>query len=68
VIAQSMENPKSIVLLFKFVVVVALLILFWRHFRGGRPPRPMHPSPADDAALLLRRRSIKPTGLKGFES
>jgi hypothetical protein len=24
------------------------------HFRGG-PPTPMHPSPADDAALLRRR-------------
>jgi hypothetical protein len=24
------------------------------HFRGG-PPTPMHPSPADDAALLRKR-------------
>jgi hypothetical protein len=25
------------------------------HFRGGGPPTPMHPSPADDRALLRRR-------------
>lgn len=24
-------------------------------FRGGGPPTPMHPSPADDSALLRRR-------------
>ena len=25
------------------------------NFRGGGPPTPMHPSPADDGALLRRR-------------
>ena len=25
-------------------------------FRGGGPPTPMHPSPADDGALLRRRK------------
>ncbi len=29
-------------------------------FRGGGPPRPMHPSPVGDAALLRRR--AKPAG------
>ena len=27
---------------------------FWNNFGGG-PPRPMHPSPANDGALLRRR-------------
>ncbi len=35
---------------------------FWNNFRGG-PPRPMHPSPVNDGALL-RRRSWK-SGDKG---
>jgi hypothetical protein len=50
-------DQTSLVLLFKFIVVVALLLWFWRHFRGRRPPNPMHPSVADDAALLLKPRS-----------
>ncbi|HEY1217337.1 MAG: hypothetical protein ABSE42_08965 [Bryobacteraceae bacterium] len=50
-----------------FLIAVALLalLLFRRwvadalieainNFRGGGPPTPMHPSPADDAALLRR--------------
>jgi len=28
---------------------------FIDHFRGGGPPTPMHPSPANDGALLRRR-------------
>ncbi len=66
-----MEQTDSIALLLKLVVVLALLTLFRRsmrdalieainnfvnNFRGG-PPTPMHPSPADDAALLRKRRS-----------
>jgi hypothetical protein len=52
-----MEQTDFIVVLFRFVVVMALLLFFWRNFRGGRPPNPMHPSPADDSALLRKRRS-----------
>ena len=47
----------NLVLLLKFLFALALLLLFlflWR-FRGGRPPKPRHPSPANDAALLRRR-------------
>ena len=68
-----MEQTESLILLLKFGVVLALLTLFapsmreawinvmydWiNNFRGG-PPTPMHPSPAGDAALLLKRRSSK---------
>lgn len=28
------------------------------NFRGGGPPTPMHPSPADDGALLRKRSRI----------
>jgi hypothetical protein len=31
------------------------LIDFLNNFRGGGPPTPMHPSPANDTALLRRR-------------
>jgi hypothetical protein len=66
-----MEQTNSIALLLKLAVVLALLTLFhpsmrnaWikamndfaTNFRGG-PPTPMHPSPADDARLLRKRRS-----------
>jgi hypothetical protein len=46
-----------------FCAVVALFFRRWmvdalieaiENFRGG-PPTPMHPSPADDAALLRKR-------------
>ena len=65
-----MGKINSIVLLLKFVVVLALLTLllpsmrdalikalneFVNNFRGG-PPTPMHPSPADDLVLLRKRR------------
>ncbi|MBZ5673571.1 MAG: hypothetical protein LAP61_04935 [Acidobacteriia bacterium] len=54
-----------------FVICVAVATLFFRRwmldalidgineiadsFRGGGPPTPMHPSPANDGALLRRR-------------
>lgn len=44
--------------LFRLVVVVALVLLVLSRFRGGRPPRPMHPSPANDGFLLRRKRKI----------
>ena len=50
------------VLLFKLFTVLALavfVLVFWRPSKGGRPPRPMHPSPADDTVLLWRRRKKK---------
>lgn len=59
-----MEQTRSIVLFLMFAAVVALLfrrsmldavIEAINNFRGGGPPTPMHPSPADDAALLRRR-------------
>ncbi len=56
---MRMDHTDPIVLLFKLVVVLALVLWFWHRFRGGRPPTPMHPSPADDALLLLKRRSRK---------
>jgi hypothetical protein len=66
--AGNMERTEF---LLKLVGVFALLTLllpsmrnaliealneFGNNFRGG-PPTPMHPSPADDAALLRKRRS-----------
>jgi hypothetical protein len=66
-----MEQANSMALFLKLLVVLGLLTLllpsmrnalvetlneFVNNFRGG-PPTPMHPSPADDAALLRRRRS-----------
>jgi hypothetical protein len=54
-----MDQTDTIVLLFRLVVVLALVLWFGHRFRGGRPPTPMHPSPADDAALLRKRRSRK---------
>jgi hypothetical protein len=54
---MSMDHADPIVLLFRLVVVLALVLSFWHRFRGGRPPTPMHPSPADDALLLRRKRS-----------
>jgi hypothetical protein len=50
-------GPYPIVELFKLFVVAALVLWFWHRIRGGRPPTPMHPSPADDAVLLRKRRS-----------
>jgi hypothetical protein len=61
VVIWSMEQI-NLVLLFRLFTVLALAIvalLFGSHFRGGRPPTPMHPSPADDAALLLKKRGRK---------
>jgi hypothetical protein len=52
----------TLVLLFKRFIVLALAIValwFAGNFRGGRPRTPMHPSPADDSALLWKRRSRK---------
>ncbi|MBZ5624491.1 MAG: hypothetical protein LAQ69_38200 [Acidobacteriia bacterium] len=58
-----MGQPNSSVL---FLICVAVAALFFRrwmldalieainNFRGG-PPTPMHPSPANDGALLRRR-------------
>jgi len=57
-----MPNTNSIL----FVIAFALVALFFRrsmvdavieainNFRGG-PPTPMHPSPANDSALLRKR-------------
>ena len=56
-----MDQTDFIVSLFRFVVVLLLLLWFGRYFRGGRPPRPMHPSPADDA-FLLRKPRIRSRG------
>jgi len=59
-----MEQARLIVL---FISLAAAAVLLFRrsmveavieaieNFRGGGPPTPMHPSPADDAALLHRR-------------
>jgi hypothetical protein len=61
VIVWSMKQI-NLVLLFKLFTVLALAIvalLFGGDFRGGRPRTPMHPSPADDSALLWKRRSRK---------
>ena len=58
-----MGQTGSIVVFLSLVAVVALffrrstieaLIEAINNFRGG-PPTAMHPSPADDAALLRRR-------------
>jgi hypothetical protein len=58
-----MGHTSSIVLVLILVAVVALFFRRWmldalieelNNFRGG-PPTPMHPSPADDGALLRRR-------------
>jgi hypothetical protein len=60
-----MEPARPIIV---FLICVALAALFFRrwmlealidainNFKGGGPPTPMHPSPADDGALLRRRR------------
>jgi hypothetical protein len=65
-----MERTDSLALLLKLVFVLGLLTLFQRsmreamiqamkdlvdNFRGG-PPSPMHPSPANDGALLQKRK------------
>ena len=55
-------EQTNLVLLFKLftVLAVALFVLvFWR----PRPPRPMHPSPADDTVLLWKRRKRKQDSL-----
>jgi hypothetical protein len=58
-----MGQTSSIVLFLILVAVVALFFRRWmldalieelNNFRGG-PPTPMHPSPADDGALVRRR-------------
>ena len=58
-----MGQTSSIVLFLILVAVVALFFRRWmldavieelNNFRGG-PPTPMHPSPADNGALLRRR-------------
>jgi hypothetical protein len=63
VVIWSMEQV-DLVLLFKLFTVLALLLvalLFGADFRGGRPRTPMHPSPADDSALLRKKRNRKRT-------
>ena len=60
-ILSGMEQA-NMVLLFKLFTVLALavfVLVFWRPSKGGRHPRPMHPSPADDTVLLWRRRKKK---------
>jgi hypothetical protein len=56
-VIASRVDQEAIIALLKCVAVFGLLLYFWRNFRGGRPPRPMHPTPANDSALLLRKRS-----------
>ena len=61
----SMEQT-NLVLLFKlFTVLAVVILLFSRPFRGGRPPTPMHPLPADDAVLLRKRRRSKHALIRG---
>lgn len=49
-------------MLFHRTRLVEALIEAINNFRGG-PPRPMHPSPANDAALLTKpRRKSEPRG------
>ncbi len=58
----SIMLPTNLVLLFKLFTVLAVavfVLVFWRPSNGGRPPRPMHPSPADDTVLLWKRRKKK---------
>ena len=63
-----MEQTRFLLEVLIFAAVPALLFRRWMldaliegihdivdNFRGG-PPTPMHPSPANDAALLRRRR------------
>jgi hypothetical protein len=52
-----MDQTHLIVLLFRLVVLLALLLWFGSRFRGGRPPRPMHPSPANDVLLIRKKRN-----------
>lgn len=66
-----MGQTNSIVSLLILVAIVALLSWRWmldalidgineiaNHFPGGGPPTPMHPSPADDGAVLRGRSRI----------
>lgn len=67
VILWTMEQT-NLVLLFKLFTVLALalfVLVFWRPSKGGRPPRAMHPSPADDSVLLWKRRKKKYPGCSG---
>lgn len=57
-----MEQIHLVAELFRLVILVALALLFMNKFRGGRPPRPMHPSPANDDAMLKKRRSSARSG------
>ena len=59
-----MGQTNSIVLLLILAAVIALSFRRWmvdaliealNNFWGGGPPTPMHPSPANDAALLRKR-------------
>ena len=52
----AMEQT-NLVLLLKLLTFLALMLFVLRNFKGGRPPTPMHPTPADDAFLLRKRRS-----------
>jgi hypothetical protein len=45
----------AVVLIFFRRWMVDALIEAINNFKGGGPPTPMHPSPADDGALLRRR-------------
>jgi hypothetical protein len=54
-----MYQNDTMVLLFRLVIVLALVLWFAHRFRGGRPPTPMPPSSTDDALLLRKKRSRK---------
>ena len=64
-----MGQTNSVILSLLAAAIIALSFRRWmldalievlNSFRGGGPPTPMHPSPANDAALLRRRaRKVK---------
>jgi hypothetical protein len=72
-----MGQTNSIVSLLILAAIVALLCRrpmlgalidgiteIANHFRGGGPRTPMHPSPADDGALLRRRSWLRAVNAK----
>jgi hypothetical protein len=53
-----------VALLFQGSVLEALLEAI-NNFRGG-PPTPRHPLPADDGAIVRRKRSRRPKGFSRY--
>jgi hypothetical protein len=58
-IGSGKAPADPVVLLFKLVVLLAMLLWFVSRFRGGRPPNPMHPLPGDDSALPGKKQGSK---------